>query len=278
MSDPDQVLAELTAENLRAFATALAADWIAASSPEKAFRNYAGDEAARLKDWLRTLSETGFTPPQAARLIRAVVSGRAREQILAPDLVVSGPDVPGVPTADTYAVVQSLFQEATTEVILAGYAFYNGKALFERLAEKQASNPNLKILFHVDVPRKYGDHTPSDQLIQNYVEDFRTKHWPWSPVPELYFDPRALETDSKSRASLHAKVVVIDRRKLLVTSANFTEAAQQRNVELGVLCSLPYLAERVCSYLEGLRKTGQLRRIPVPSTFEGAQQNATFWL
>lgn len=268
MSHPDQVLAELSAPNLAAFATALEADWISSSSPEKLFRSYAGDQAGQLKQWLRGINEDGFSSPQAARLIQAVISGRAREQILAPDLVVSGPDVPGVPTADTYAVVQSLFQEAASEVILAGYAFYNGKALFERLAEKRASNPNLRILFHVDVPRKYGDHTPSDQLIQKYAEEFRTKHWPWTPVPELYFDPRALETDAKLRASLHAKVVVIDRRKLLVTSANFTEAAQQRNVELGVLCSLPYLAERVCSYLEGLRKTGQLRRLPLPVTSE----------
>lgn len=257
------MLAELSAANLAAFATALDADWISISSPEKLFRSYAGDQAGALKQWLGEITTSGFNQQQAARLIQAVVAGRARDQILAPDLVVSGPDVPGVPTADTYAVVQSLFQEATSEVILAGYAFYNGKALFERLAEKQAQNPNLKILFHVDVPRRFGDHTPSDVLVERYAEEFRTKHWPWVPLPELYFDPRALETDSKSRASLHAKVVVIDRRKLLITSANFTEAAQQRNVEMGVLCSLPFLAERVCSYLEGLRKTGQLRRIPI---------------
>jgi phosphatidylserine/phosphatidylglycerophosphate/cardiolipin synthase-like enzyme len=261
LSAHDQVLAELSASNLAAFATALEADWVAPTSPEKLFRTYAGDHAGALRQWLRDITSSGFTLAQAARLIHAVIAGRARDQILAPDLVVSGPDVPGVPTADTYSVVQSLFQEATVEVVIAGYAFYNGKALFERLHEQRIRNPALKIIFHVDVPRRYGDATPSADLLKKYSDEFRSKHWPWDPTPELYFDPRALESETKTRASLHAKVVSIDRRKLLITSANFTEAAQQKNIELGVLCSLPYLAERVCSYFEGLRKSGQLRRL-----------------
>ncbi|MBI4623943.1 MAG: hypothetical protein HY736_12100 [Verrucomicrobia bacterium] len=66
----------------------------------------------------------------------------------------------------------------------------------------------------------------------------------------------------RQRASLHAKVVVVDRRKILITSANFTEAAHKTNIELGVLCSVPYLAERVCSYFEALRNSAQLRRLP----------------
>jgi len=262
LSTSDQVLAELSASNLAAFATALEADWVSPTSPEKIFRTYAGDHAGALRQWLRDLTGCGFTLPQAARLVHAVIAGRARDQILAPDLVVSGPDVPGVPTADTYSVVQSLFQEATSEVVVAGYAFYNGKALFERLHEQRTRNPALKIIFHVDVPRRHGDTTSPEGLVKKYVDEFRLKHWPWEPLPELYFDPRALESDSKIRASLHAKVVSIDRRKLLITSANFTEAAQQKNIELGVLCSLPYLAERVCSYFEGLRKQGLLRKLP----------------
>lgn len=36
-------------------------------------------------------------------------------------------------------------------------------------------------------------------------------------------------------ASLHAKCVVVDERWVLVTSANFTDRGQTRNVEVGVL-------------------------------------------
>jgi len=175
---------------------------------------------------------------------------------------VSGPDVPGVPTADTYAVVQSLFREAQNEIVIAGYAFHNGKLLFERLAEQKKLCPQLRIIFYVDVPRRAGDTTTSDGIILRYAEDFRTRHWPWQPFPEVYYDPRALETDSHSRASLHAKVVVVDRSKLFLTSANFTEAAQNRNIEMGLLSHAAYLAEQVAAYFEGLRQSGQLQRLP----------------
>lgn len=174
----------------------------------------------------------------------------------------SGPDVPGVPTADTYAVVQSLFREAQNEIVIAGYAFHNGKLLFERLAEQKKLCPQLRIIFYVDVPRRAGDTTTSDGIILRYAEDFRTRHWPWQPFPEVYYDPRALETDSHSRASLHAKVVVVDRSKLFLTSANFTEAAQNRNIEMGLLSHAAYLAEQVAAYFEGLRQSGQLQRLP----------------
>ncbi len=258
----DKVLGEIASAHLVNFASAVGAGWVYGESPVSALVPFAGEAAAGLLGWLHGLEQAGFTPEQIERLLHAVIAGRERDQILAPDLVVSGPDVPGVPTADTSAVVQSLFQEAENEIVLAGYAFYNGRLLFERLAEHKTKRPNLRIIFHVDVPRKHGDTTSADALILKYASEFREKHWPWQPFPEVYFDPRALDPDSKVRASLHAKVVVIDRRKILLTSANFTEAAHQKNIELGVLCSLPYLAERVCSYFEALRQTGQLRRLP----------------
>src|SRR5206468_4765215 len=110
------------------------------------------------------------------------------------------------------------------------------------LAEQRKSRPQLRILFHVDVPRRSGDTSSPDAIVLRYAEEFRTRHWPWQPFPEVYYDPRALHTDSHARGSLHAKVVVVDRSKLFLTSANFTEAAQQRNIEMGLLSQAPFLA------------------------------------
>jgi phosphatidylserine/phosphatidylglycerophosphate/cardiolipin synthase-like enzyme len=239
------------------------AGWVHGEAPASALVPFAGDAAESLGAWLTGLEAAGFSAAQIERVLHAIIAGRERDKTLAPELVVSGPDVPGVPTADTYSVVQALFQEAENEIVLAGYAFFNGKLLFERLAERRAIRPGLRIVFHVDVPRRTGDTTSHDSLVLKYATEFREKHWPWKPVPEAYFDPRALETDGKVRASLHAKVVVVDRRKILLTSANFTEAAHQKNIELGVLCSVPYLAERVCAYFEALRNSGRLQRLPV---------------
>ena len=207
-----------------------------------------------------SLEKAAFAPVQIARLLHSIVAGRHRDRI--PDLVVSGPDVPGVPTADTYAVAQSLFQEAQNEIVLAGYAFHNGKLLFERFAEQKRLRPQLRIIFHVDVPRRGGDTTTSDAIILRYAGEFRTRHWPWQPFPEVYYDARALNNDAHTRACLHAKIVVVDRSKLFLTSANFTEAAHQRNIEMGLLSRAAYLAEQVASYFEGLRQSGHLMRLP----------------
>jgi phosphatidylserine/phosphatidylglycerophosphate/cardiolipin synthase-like enzyme len=123
--------------------------------------------------------------------------------------------------------------------------------------------PQLRIIFHVDVPRRNGDSSTSEAIVLRYADEFKQRHWPWQPVPEVYYDPRALSTDSHTRASLHAKIVVVDRCKLFLTSANFTEAAQQRNVEMGLLSQAPYLAEQVAAYFEGLRQNGSLIRLPI---------------
>jgi phosphatidylserine/phosphatidylglycerophosphate/cardiolipin synthase-like enzyme len=52
--------------------------------------------------------------------------------------------------------------------------------------------------------------------------------------------------------AFHAKCVVLDEAELFVSSANFTEAAQNRNVELGVLLQSPTLAKQATSFLAEL--------------------------
>jgi phosphatidylserine/phosphatidylglycerophosphate/cardiolipin synthase-like enzyme len=262
MNSVDAILATLPDPALAGLSTAIQAGWLTSSSPASAFSSIAGDNSAAVVAWLTSLEREAFTPTQIARLLHAIVASRHRDRILVPDLVVSGPDVPGVPTADTYAVVQSLFQEAQNEVVLAGYAFHNGKLLFERLADQQRSRPGLRIIFHVEVPRKPGDSSSAEAIVLRCADEFKTRHWPWTPYPEVYFDPRALDGSRQARASLHAKVVVVDRSKLLLTSANFTEAAHQRNIEMGLLSRAGYLAEQVVSYFEGLRQSGRLQRLP----------------
>ena len=79
--------------------------------------------------------------------------------------------------------------------------------------------------------------------------------------PEVSFDPRALEADSQKKACLHAKCIVVDRKDLFVSSANFTEAAQERNVEVGLLIHSTILAERVQMHFEALLDAKMLARL-----------------
>jgi len=63
------------------------------------------------------------------------------------------------------------------------------------------------------------------------------------------------------RTSLHAKCVIIDRSKALVSSANFTEAAQVRNIEVGVLIKSPRFAGQLADHFLSLADSGALKRV-----------------
>jgi cardiolipin synthase len=60
-------------------------------------------------------------------------------------------------------------------------------------------------------------------------------------------------------AKLHAKAVVVDSRHVLLTSANMTNAAYDRNIELGVLCHGGGVAAQVQHHFDALIARGVLR-------------------
>jgi phosphatidylserine/phosphatidylglycerophosphate/cardiolipin synthase-like enzyme len=168
------------------------------------------------------------------------------------ECVLSGPSVRGIPTRDTSAVVQSLLATAEHDVLIVGYAFYKGAALFQILRDRWVSLPEMRVRMIVDVRRPMNDTSLDDQIVSRFASDFRKRQWPWTPHPEIFCDPRALSTNAASRASMHAKCVIVDRRICLITSANFTPAAQERNVEVGVLIRDADQVRKLADYFDGL--------------------------
>ena len=61
---------------------------------------------------------------------------------------------------------------------------------------------------------------------------------------------------------LHAKAVVADEELLFVTSANLTEAAMDRNIEIGVLFRDSTLARTAVAHFRGLVDREFLHRLP----------------
>jgi phosphatidylserine/phosphatidylglycerophosphate/cardiolipin synthase-like enzyme len=54
--------------------------------------------------------------------------------------------------------------------------------------------------------------------------------------------------------------VVVDDRKVLVTSANFTDRGQSRTVEVGVLLDDPSFAAELSTQWKGLIRSGWVKR------------------
>jgi len=174
------------------------------------------------------------------------------------DLVLSGPEVSGIPTSDTFAAVRKLIDSAVSEVLIVGYVIHQGRRIFERLAVRMDEVSELRVMLCLDIPRKRTDTSLPEEIVKRFAHDFREHQWPGKRMPNLFYDPRSLSESWDKRSSLHAKCMVIDRKVALVTSANFTEAAQQRNIEAGVLVKAPWIVERLVDYFEGLIADKQL--------------------
>jgi phosphatidylserine/phosphatidylglycerophosphate/cardiolipin synthase-like enzyme len=124
-------------------------------------------------------------------------------------------------------------------------------------------NPALEVKLFLNIQRPFGSQTPEPDLVRDFAKRFRTDVWPGTRLPEVYYDPRALEASQGPRACLHAKCLVVDDRKVLLTSANFTEAAQVRNIEAGVVVEDAALARQMRGQFEELVEAGGLRPLPV---------------
>ncbi|MGH2405180.1 MAG: phospholipase D-like domain-containing protein [bacterium] len=73
---------------------------------------------------------------------------------------------------------------------------------------------------------------------------------------------RALEMEGPAGV-LHAEALVVDDEAVFVTSANLTEAALDRNIEVGLLVRDRALALTVSSHFRGLIDRGLLRPLPM---------------
>jgi len=220
-------------------------------------------QSEAVRNVLLELSENGFTENQVALALDMIVQERTsrRAEIDEVDLVTSGPRAPGVSHRDTAVVVRELFAHAERSVLVVGYAVYQGQKVFESLAARMQERPDLNVRFYLNVPRPDHDDTPSNILIDRFERNFKDTQWPGdSRVPEVYFDPRSVRDDAPLRSSLHAKCIVVDQRDVFVSSANFTEAGQQRNIEVGLHVESELLALQLTRHFEHLRDADLMRR------------------
>jgi phosphatidylserine/phosphatidylglycerophosphate/cardiolipin synthase-like enzyme len=263
-------LHRIPSASLNALADSLESGKMSAGISYGAIEALLGEIANPIHHELQALiSETSSTKA-AACVLRNITFARqkAADPSLLFDLVLSGPDVPGVPTSDTSAVMASIMHDVKESLLIVGYAVHQGTQIFKSLAGRMASDPDLEVTLCIDIPRRYGDTSLASEIVRRYAFDFRKRNWPWGKSPKLFYDPRSLLGASNERSSLHAKVMVADASVAFISSANLTEAAQKRNIEAGVLIKHAPFAKRVCDYFEGLIAAGELVPFELPR-FEG---------
>lgn len=186
-----------------------------------------------------------------------------------PDLVWSGPDGASGGARDTAVVLRELFEGARENVILAGYSFEGGSHILEPLHQRMVSE-KLDVRFFIDVEQVDAGIRWEKHLLGAW-NSFLKKAWVFGdPYPDVYYDVRASVPGRSVRqstqhdpgfVSLHAKCVVVDGRRSLVSSANFTRRAHERNIECGVLIDDPHFSRQLASQWLSLIEGGLVKRI-----------------
>ncbi len=208
---------------------------------------------------LLELQRLGIFGPAAAAWIRTVE--KATSRMPRPDMVWSGPEVPGLHARDTRRVYEELLGSAEHSVWASTYAYFDGARAFEALARRMDAISNLRVTLMLNIQRKRGDTTAAKQLVRKFADRFWGSDWPGSSRPSVYYDPRSLELEGLGGV-LHAKALVTDDEAVFVTSANLTEAALDRNFELGLLFRDRALAASVSSHFQVLIDRELLSPLP----------------
>src|SRR5947209_7241928 len=149
-------------------ASALETGLLAASCSLASLRSVLGlqeggeDLVAALGD----LERVGIVGPASAAWIRTVERAAARAPT--PDLVWSGPEVPGLHARDTRRVYEELLGSAERSVWASTYAFFDGPRAFEVLARRMDSRPALRVTLLLNIQRKRSDSTAAGQLVRSF--------------------------------------------------------------------------------------------------------------
>ena len=204
----------------------------------------------------------GYPPETLAAMVEAIIETRrhATDVSLSQTLVVTGPATSQTENLKTGARFIQVVQHAKRELMLATFALYQGDRILEPIHDAMTLNPSLDVTLILNVARKYGDRTKNEDILDSARQEF-AKNWPWPQMPSVWYFPESLNLNSADRASMHAKFVIADEERCFITSANFTEAAQKKNIEVGIELSNSLEPKLLSHYFKQLMTDGKIERL-----------------
>lgn len=174
-----------------------------------------------------------------ALALETALASKVSAATVSVDVVVTGPDSPAAPVRLTSQVVRQLIESARLRVTLVSYAAYQMPTIIAAL--DAAIGRGVRVDLILESPEKLDGGGGAAAYAK-----YRVYHWP-------------LDQREPPEAKLHAKAVIVDSRDVLLTSANMTNAAYDKNIELGLLCSGGPTAGRVQKHFDALITRGVLR-------------------
>ena len=254
-------VAALPAHLRRRLADAFESDLLPETPSQVALESLLGtaEGAQQLASDLEALAGVGIRGKAVAVWIRTVE--QASDSTPAVDLVWSGPEVPGLHARDTRRVYEELVRGAQHSIWISTYAYFDGPRAFADLAQRLEAVAELHVALLLNIQRSKGDTNKPEQLVRRFSDRFWGTDWPGTSRPAVYYDPRSLDPEGPTGV-LHAKALVVDDEAVVITSANLTEAAFDRNIELGLLTRDRRLAASITTHFQTLIDTKLLSPLP----------------
>jgi phosphatidylserine/phosphatidylglycerophosphate/cardiolipin synthase-like enzyme len=197
----------------------------------------------------------------AAIALRVAIAERIHRPPPRLDLVWTGPETRASTARDTALVVATLFESAKRSVLVGGYAFDSAEILRPLHLAMAMRGVAATLFVDIDGATRPED---ADRFATAAIDDFFRDVWIFgAPKPDIYYDPRtAIRGDIPGYewATLHAKCIVVDDERAFITSANFTNRGQTRNIEAGVLIEDAAFAEELAGHWRQLVGEGLVKK------------------
>jgi cardiolipin synthase A/B len=165
------------------------------------------------------------------------------------ELVWTGPATGMVPIRHTAQVLTGLIDEARERLFLVSFVAYHVGTVIDALHRAVERGVGVRVLLEQSKERGGSVTVDSVAMLRRNLP--RAQLYKWDNT----------KADLTPNASVHAKCAVADGHIAFVTSANLSDAAMERNMELGVLLrggQVPSILDR---HLAALVTTKQLLAI-----------------
>jgi phosphatidylserine/phosphatidylglycerophosphate/cardiolipin synthase-like enzyme len=154
------------------------------------------------------------------------------------DIVWSGPNSAGDEGRTTWGVASELVNSAVEEVYAATYSASNQSPYLKSMVK--ALDRGVSITCLVD-PQRQSD---SANVIKKLLPGARLL--------------RMKKFEKHDWSSMHSKFVVVDYKKILITSANFSKVAADTSLETGILLNNSSIALQMKKHVDQLLENGIL--------------------
>lgn len=193
--------------------------------------------ASALQEKLIDYSAKGITDDVVGAVLLGIES--SREASPRPTVLMTIPNRGGKTSKQTRSFADAV-GSAERSLVCMTYNFQKSTQYFDEL-KRLATRDGFELEIYVD-----GKLAHESEQNQGRFESLTLKQIRWHfPKAHIFASKR----DGERWITSHAKVFVIDGTKVLITSANFSESAENRNVEIGVVFEDAVTAKQITDQL-----------------------------